>query len=135
MVDSEKPTRDKRRAARSEAQWRLSIIDWKRGDLSLSQYCETHQLHPRTLKNWLTKLGEGPGRGHQLHGTTAAAGETKTRLFAPVQVRQPAAVAPVLSELTATVLLAGGRRVQLTGGLCMEQLGQLLDAVEGAVSC
>lgn len=135
MADSEKPTRDKRRAARSETQWRLSISDWKRGDLSLSQYCETHQLHPRTLKNWLTKLGEGPGKGHQFNGTSAVMGETNAPLFAPVQVREPAAAVPVSSQLTVTIVLAGGRRVQLTGGLRIEQLGQLLDAVEAGAAC
>lgn len=135
MTDSEKPTRDRRRAARSEAQWRRSISDWKHGDLSLSQYCETHKLHPCTLKNWLTKLGEGPGKGHRFNVTSAAARKTKPRLFAPVQVREPTARAPVSSELTVTVLLAGGRRVQLSGGLCIAQLGLFLDAVEAGAAC
>lgn len=135
MADSEKPTRDKRRSGRSKAQWRLAIGDWKQSDLSLSQYCEKHELHPRTFKSWLSKLGEGPGRGLRFKRPEAVAEANSTRLFAPVQVREQTVPAHAFSELTATVLLAGGRRVQLTGALRFEHLGRLLDAVEGGAAC
>ena len=50
----------------------------------------------------------------------------------PAQARRSEAGSPLVS---AEVILSSGRRVRIAGELRLDQLGQLLDALEGAARC
>jgi hypothetical protein len=56
--------------------------------------------------------------------------------FIPVRVTPPLeSLAESAPRLAAEVILTSGRRVRLSGEFRLDQLGELLDAVEGPKAC
>lgn len=115
-----------RRARRSASEWREEVAAWRASGLSAREYANGRGLHAGTLMGWASRLGRG-----------TRAVEAKTRLsrssFVPVRVF--GGESPQGEELSAEIVLSGGRSVRLSGALRLGQLAELLDAVEGRRGC
>ena len=66
----------------------------------------------------------------------ASAKKAPSSHFIPVRVTPPReSLAESAPRLAAEVILTSGRRVRLSGELRLDQLGPLLDALEGSKAC
>jgi hypothetical protein len=83
---------------------------------------------------WASRLAKGVGRRQGDGGQKAEARQPRfipVRLVAP----SPADHTEDAPRLAAEVILTSGRRVRLSGELRLDQLGQLLDALECPRAC
>lgn len=124
--------RASRRARRSAAEWQAEVAGWRASGLTAEEYAKSHGVHAGTLMGWASRLAKAPGRPR----ATGSAKSEATR-FIPVRVMAPpaAAVTEACPRLAAEVILTSGRRVRLSGEFRLDQLGQLLDALEGSRTC
>ncbi len=85
-------------------------------------------MHAGTLMGLASRLAKGAQRVRQSGSRKAEAAR-----FIPVRVVAPSPWGRVddSPRLAAEVILMSGRRVRLSGELRLDQLGQLLDALEG----
>jgi hypothetical protein len=81
---------------------------------------------------WASRLAKAAGRPR-----SSGSGKSEATRFIPVRVLapSPAARAEDCPRLAAEVILTSGRRVRLSGEFRLDQLGQLLDALEGSRAC
>jgi hypothetical protein len=81
---------------------------------------------------WASRLAKG-GVGSRRGGSL----QPETTHFVPVRVVAPSAAGRTddAPRLAAEVVLTSGRRVRLSGEFRLDQLGQLLDALEGQRAC
>lgn len=117
-----------RRPRRSAAEWRREVASWRASGLTAAAYAEPRGIHEGTLMGWASRLARC--------GLDTAVPKGAGR-FVPVRVA-PARSNELEKEaprLYAEVVLRGGRCVRLTGELRVDQLRQLLDAVEGGSRC
>jgi hypothetical protein len=131
MAKMERKSGSARRARRSAGEWRAEVGAWRASALSATQYAKDHGLHAGTLLGWSSRLVKAAEEGGRDAGTSRARGS----LFVPVTVTGQAAGSEPHARLCAEVVLAGGRRVRLSGEFGIAQLGRLLDAVEGTSRC
>jgi len=121
-----------RRTRRSAAEWQAEVAGWRASGLTAKQYAQTQGVHAGTLMGWASRLAKGAKRRPRAGQETAARAR-----FIPVRVTPPLLASRVDGQpgLTAEIILISGRRVRLSGELKLEQLGQLLDALEGGRAC
>jgi hypothetical protein len=81
---------------------------------------------------WASRLAKSAGRSRR-----GGAVQSEAARFIPVRVVAPSRAdrSDDAPRLEAEVILTSGRRVRLFGEIRIEQLGQLLDALEGRRSC
>lgn len=82
---------------------------------------------------WASRLAKGTGRSRR--GGSRSAEATR---FIPVRVVAPPSSTSRTDgspRLAAEVILKSGRRVLLSGEIRLDQLSQLLDALEGQRAC
>ncbi len=118
-----------RRERRSAAAWKTEVAAWRASGLSVAEYAKAHDLHVGTLRGWAGRLRRADRAGGEQKVTAA-----EPSSFLPVRVSGSSKVeaSPCLSV---EIVLGGGRSVRLSGGLRVEQLVELLDAVEGRRGC
>lgn len=124
--------RGSRRARRSAAEWQAEVARWRASELTAREYAKSQGIHAGTLMGWASRLAKGTGLSRR-----GGSGKSEATRFIPVRV-----VAPSLRgrtgdspRLAAEVILESGRRVRLSGELRLDQLGQLLDALERPRAC
>jgi hypothetical protein len=125
-------TSTERRSRRSAADWQVEVSGWRSSGLSAAEYAKTRGIHPGTLMGWASRLAR-----QAVLEAPRAEPKSSGRRFVPVRVlpargAQSEASGPLVS---AEVILSSGRRVRISGELRLDQLGQLLDALEGAARC
>lgn len=105
---------------------------WRASGQDADEYAAQHDLHSGTLRWWASR-----GRA-EARAKAAGSGLVKVAArssFLAVRVRRGKAAASADDGLQAEIVLNGGRRVRLVGGLSYAKLGRLLDAIEGGGSC
>jgi hypothetical protein len=117
-----------RRARRSASEWRAEVTAWRASGLSASKYADGRGVHAGTLMGWASRLER------QVVSTRVAAKRGPSS-FLPVRVSEREAPSDERARVSAEVVLACGRTVRLGGELRLDQLGALLDAVEGRREC
>lgn len=122
--------RGPRRARRSAAVWQAEVAGWRASGLTAAEYAKSRDVHEGTLMGWASRLAKG--------GLMPRSSTKKAALphFIPVRVAPPSEPRVESSpRLAAEVVLTSGRRVRLSGEFRLEQLGELLDALEGPKTC
>lgn len=124
--------RASRRARRSAAEWQTEVTGWRASGLTAQQYAESRGVHAGTLMGWASRLAKSAVRSRQGGSRKAEAAR-----FIPVRVVAPSSAgrSDDCPRLAAEVILTSGRRVRLSGELRLDQLSQLLDALEGERAC
>lgn len=128
--------RRKTRPFRKREDWELEISKWRASGQALKEYAKVHDLHPRTLAWWVAFLKKG------VSSRSATATKSKEKRFVPVRVVDGKPTKRPTSEVTTTttfeafeVVLVNGRRIRVPVAYQPEALIQLLNVVEGHVSC
>lgn len=122
--------RGRRRARRSAAVWQAEVASWRTSGLTAAEYAKSRDIREGTLMGWASRLA----KGSPMRRTSAKKGPSSH--FIPVRVVPPPE--PRLESaqrLAAEVILTSGRRVRLSGEFRLDQLGELLDALEGPKTC
>ena len=132
MAKTGQLSRGSRRARRSAAEWQAEVAGWRASGLTAREYAKSHGVHAGTLMGWASRVAKSAGRSR--HG---GAVQSEAARFIPVRVAAPsrATRSDDSPRLEAEVILTSGRRVRLLGDIRIEQLGQLLDALEGRRAC
>jgi hypothetical protein len=107
----------KPRDVRKEQHWRGWIQRWQQSGLSVRDFCDRHHLALPSFYAWRRVLQQ----------RDAAAG-----VFVPVRV---IADAPPVAASGIEVVLAGGRRLQVSPGFDPATLRQLLTVLEEGPPC
>ncbi len=131
-------TNDKSRVARRErrtaSEWQAEVSAWRASGLTAAQYAETRNIHPGTLFSWAGRLNDQiPTAGRM--APTAPPPNALGRAFLPVKLRDERNRVDDARAITAEIVLVSGRRVRVSGELKLEQLSQLLDAVDRGSAC
>jgi hypothetical protein len=130
MAKAVESPRGHRRVRRSAAVWQAEVAGWRASGLTAAEYAKTRDVHEGTLMGWAYRLAKGSPMPR------AGAKKAPSSHFIPVRVTPPLESLPEGSpRLAAEVILTSGRRVRLSGELRLDQLGQLLDALEGSKPC
>lgn len=119
--------------------WAREVAGWKGSGLSGRAYAEMRGYPVTSLYWWarVDRRGKVP-RSAPRTGTVAAAaiGPPRPMAFVPVVVRPSGDGHKVQAlRVQAEIMLRGGRSVRLLGDLGLSDLGAVLRAVEGGVSC
>jgi hypothetical protein len=124
--------RASRRARRSAAEWQAEVAGWRASGLTAQEYAQSQGVHAGTLMGWASRLARSAKRPRQ-----SGSRKVEAARFIPVRVMapSPAGRSDDAPRLAAEVILTSGRRVRLSGELRLDQLGQLLDALEGERGC
>ena len=125
-------SRGSRRARRSAAEWQAEVAGWRASGVTAREYAKSHGVHAGTLMGWASRLAKSAGPSRR-----GGAPQSKASRFIPVRVVAPSRAdrSDDFPRLEAEVILLSGRRVRLSGEIRFEQLGQLLDALEGRRAC
>lgn len=130
MAKTLESPRGLRRARRSAAVWQAEVAGWRASGLTAAEYAKSRDVHEGTLMGWAYRLAKGSPVPH------AGAKKAPRRQFIPVRVTAPLEpIAESTPRLAAEVILTSGRRVRLSGEFRLDQLGELLDALEGPKAC
>jgi hypothetical protein len=130
MAKTLESPRGPRRARRSAAVWQAEVAGWRASGLTAAEYAKSRDVHEGTLMGWASRLAKGSWKPQP------GAKKTPGSRFIPVRVSPPAEPREESSRrLAAEVILTSGRRVRLSGEFRLDQLGQLLDALEGPKTC
>lgn len=121
-------------ARRSAAEWAEEVAAWKRSGSSARAYALGRGISASTLA-WWSSRGD---TGHAVSVASVSPSSPRTSVraggheFLPVRIVAPVEDTP---RVEAEIVLVGGRRVRVAGALTLEQLGQLLQVVEGGGVC
>jgi len=121
-------------ARRSAAEWAEEITAWKRSGSSARAYALGRGISASTLAWWSCR--GNAGQAVSVASVSTSSPRTGVRAgkheFLPVKIVVPVVDTP---RVEAEIVLVGGRRVRVAGALTLEQLGQLLQVVEGGSVC
>ena len=123
MKITQSTEREKKRQARSRAQWLSEVRRWRRSGQSGADYAAAHDLDQGTLAWWASRLRSEAG-------AQPASKCKRAPAFLAVQVRE----APARSvEGSLEVMLANGRCVRINGEFEVDRVSRLLAAAEGGL--
>lgn len=130
MAKTLESPRGLRRARRSAAVWQAEVAGWRASGLTAAEYAKSRDVHEGTLMGWVYRLAKGSPVSR------AGAKKVPSSHFIPVRVTPPLeSLSESVPRLAAEVILMSGRRVRLSGEFRLDQLGQLMDALEGQKTC
>jgi hypothetical protein len=106
-----------------EGQARLVMKAWRRSGETLAEFCRKQRIQRRRLERWARRL-RGSGEGIRFH---------RARLVE----RRSAAQEPVGGAAGAPIEIEWGvgRRVRVFSGFLAEDLGRVLEVLEGRSRC
>jgi len=104
------------------------VAAWKASGRSSRDYARSRGISPATLLWWSSR---GGAHSSASVGTKAAAPHGRS-VFVPLRVAPPSAG---IDTVELELVLAGGRRLRVVGGVALAQLARVIDAVEGGARC
>ena len=104
-----------------EQRWRALLTEWKQSDLTISAFCERHNLTKPTFGYWQKKLGIV----RRVH-TTSSTAISPSNSFIPVAV---------VAEPLVEVSVPGGLSFKLPLACDQESIHRWLSAAARSVAC
>jgi len=132
-----------KRPRRSAEEWRREVERWQSSGQSIQEYTEAHDIHATTLTCWASRFGVSvrSRAGASKQASRNRDGERDSSRFLPVSVvtgtaqREDAGSRPVAPGVIAEFELGGGRRLRLSGLVALEELAELVAALEERLAC
>ena len=122
-------------ARRSAAEWAEEVATWRRSGSSARAYALARGISASTLSWWASRgdTGHLPSVATESHRARSPRVGAGGHAFLPVKV--VGSGEEDTPRVEAEIVLVGGRRVRVAGALTFEQLGRLLQVVEGGGVC